>query len=259
MRTLRILIFTKNMLCEQRLQEQLQRLNHEVFVSNYFFKDAQYQLLAEKIMDYFPFVLFSETVTDGEMLRLLPMIELQRQIILRKHESDLEQEYQKYWSNKGVKGWIYSNANIEELREQLSKIMEKEQLEKKSQITREKCGLTMLQLKQQPLVQRNRVIKISDCKFANNEQRLLEVLINKKKELCSREEICMLLWNSEPTNSKLAQLSCLIKKMKKRFKDVDIHEELIQTKWGKGYMLTDYFYEYFMADAFDERKKVVTD
>ena len=246
------------MLCEQRLQEQLQRLDHEVFVSNYLFKGAQYQLLTGKLMDYFQFVLFSETVTDGEMLKILPLVDLQRQIIFRKHEAEMDKESQEYWSNKGIKGWLSSKSTIEELREQLSKIIDQEQVEQKTLITREKGGFTMLQFKQ-PSIQRNRTIKLNDCKFANNEQRLLEVLINKKNELCSREEICKLLWDSAPTNSKLAQLSCLIKKMKKRFTDLEIYEEMIQTKWGKGYMLTDNFYEYFMADELNERRKIVTD
>lgn len=242
------------MLCERQLQEQLQRLDHEVFVSKYLFEESQYQFLTGKLINFFHLILISETVTDGELLRILPILKQQRKIVFRKSEIELDKVDQEYWIDQGIQGWISCDTKIERLREQLSKIIENDFLEQKNVIAREKGGLTMLQFRQPP-IQKMKEIKLSDCKFANNEKRLLGVLINKRNELCSREEICKVLWESEPTNSKLAQLSSLIKKMKRRFKNLEIYEEMIQTKWGKGYMLTDSFFEYFIDDDPNEQIK----
>lgn len=253
-KNVRVFILTKNVLCEQQLQNQLQRLDHEVFVSNYLFDEPQAQFLFVKLIDYFQIILISETVTDAELLRILPALNQQKKVVFRKNEYRPDKADQEYWTNKGIKGWISCDSKIESVREQLSKMIENEFSEQKNMIVKEKRGLTMLQLRQAP-IQKMKEVKLSDCKFANNEKRLLGVLINKKDELCSREEICKILWDSEPTNSKLAQLSSLIKKMKKRFRNLEIYEEMIETKWGKGYMLTDNFYEYFIGNDPSEQIK----
>ena len=243
-RHMRILILTKSIICEKQLQEQLQRLDHEVFVSSSLLISSQ-QFLLTRLIDYFQVIIFGETVMDKVVTEILSMIDQKDHLLIRKAETVLDKVDREVWKHKGIQGWVYCDSGIEAVREQLS-TLEKEFVptETENSFTREKGSLTMMQIKKTE-GPKGLHLQVNSCAFGNTEKRLVDALINKKGQLCSREELCEILWNSKPTNSKLSQLSSLIKRIKGRFIKLGIHEEIIHTTWGKGYMLTNKFNDYF--------------
>ena len=51
------------------------------------------------------------------------------------------------------------------------------------------------------------------------------------------------LWNKEPSNSNLAQLSVLSKDLGRKLINEGFSEDVLETVWGKGYYLKNEFYD----------------
>lgn len=73
-RMISVLLLTKNILVEQKLQEKLQRLNYEVFCcSNMFYLMTQ-QTRKLPMINYFDYIILSETITENEMRQILAVL-----------------------------------------------------------------------------------------------------------------------------------------------------------------------------------------
>ena len=66
------------------------------------------------------------------------------------------------------------------------------------------------------------------------ELQVLEKLRSHPGEIVSRDELCMSLWGNV-SQSRLAQLSSLVKNIKLKLETLEVDQEVIQTIWGKGY------------------------
>ncbi|GCF95830.1 transcriptional regulator [Enterococcus florum] len=246
---MQILIVTRNVLNEQKIQEQLQRLNHEVFVSSSILNLTHHQFVT-RLLDYFNAIIFSESVTDKEVLELLPAVNKEKHVAYRKIEKRLDRVDQEYWSDKGIDGWMMDQFSLEKIRELFSN----EPTQQSGTELACPTGLgtlgSLISLRE---AEPKPSFKLTEIHFKGKEKCLLDALAKKSGEVYSREELCRVLWNQEPDRSKMAQLSYIIKRIKQRFKDHGINEELLVTMWGKGYQLTDSFYDYF---PIEERKKI---
>lgn len=79
-----ILILTKNLVVERRLQENLQYLNYEVFCSVKIFNRLKKIEAAKTAIHSFQLLILSDTISDSEVIQLLPKLILTNQIIFRK-------------------------------------------------------------------------------------------------------------------------------------------------------------------------------
>lgn len=66
------------------------------------------------------------------------------------------------------------------------------------------------------------------------ELQVLERLRSQPGEIVSRDELCLALWGNV-SQSRLAQLSSLVKNIKLKLETLEMDQEVIQTIWGKGY------------------------
>ncbi|MGO3779225.1 MAG: helix-turn-helix domain-containing protein, partial [Enterococcus viikkiensis] len=69
----KVIILTRNIIIEQDFQNELQRLDYEVFVLKEFFAEDKPQYF-EEILSLFDIVIFSETLTNQEFTDILPIV-----------------------------------------------------------------------------------------------------------------------------------------------------------------------------------------
>lgn len=210
-----VIILTKNILIEKELQAKLQRLNYEVFCCSNLFYLSKLQKKIFSIINYFDIVIFNETISENEMLQILPYLP-ETKVILRKLEKEPEMQLE------GVDGWISEQLTIEELRENLCQWGKSpvSQYEENKQI--------------------DKLLSLSSL-----ERRTLECLYHANGQIISREDLCTYLWKDGATKSRLAQLSILIKKLRIAFKKSGVLGETIETSWGEGYQLTAMALNYY--------------
>ena len=66
-----------------------------------------------------------------------------------------------------------------------------------------------------------------------------------------RDQICRLLWQKEPDASTKSQLSFVCKRVKQKFSDAGMNEEIITTSWGKGYQINEQILPYLEQTLFE--------
>lgn len=224
----KILILTKNVLAEQQLQKQLQLLNYEVFCSAEAFKNAQ--MFA--ILQFFPIILLSETISNLEVNKIL---EKNNKNMMIRLSYDAEPNGKE--KEAGIVGYLSRELSFDNMREklvQLQAVFHEERLENEGP--------------EYPPVQKieNRSLQTSAGRiyFSKKEEKLFVMLLQGEGRMLSRSEICEALWTEGETDSNRSQLSCIATKIKNKFKSIGYKEETIITKWGQGYALAPGFYQY---------------
>lgn len=114
---MRILILTKNILAEKDIQQKLQLLGHEVFVTTKYLKYFLEKEVSRKEINQFPLCIISKTVSDSETGLVISKFVGQPNSIFREVE-----EITEGMSPIGNESYIYlkENASITELREAIS-------------------------------------------------------------------------------------------------------------------------------------------
>ncbi|MGG5372424.1 winged helix-turn-helix domain-containing protein [Enterococcus sp. AZ196] len=234
-----ILILTKNLLIEQELQQQLQHLNYEVLCSVEMLNQIKMSIQEMNITDEnqrnfqknllinYQAIILSETISDNEIQELVPNIQLNKQILLRKLVEEPSKKEKERLNDLGIIDWLLIDHSINSLREQLSEKLAIYQNEESNIIfLYQEAGLPsdVVQLKRS---------------LSKREKATLECLFKAKGKVVSREDLCTYVWNETPSNSRLSQTSMLIKKIKKKMGKFGFNEEAIQTVWGEGYLLSD--------------------
>lgn len=224
---IRILLLTKNVLSEQELLQKLQRLNFEVFPSS----STLHLLLTEDegadLAEYFSIVILSETISCREVENLLPRLVKEGRLIFRKADRSFVDEEKSMLNQEQITGWIHSDASTEEIRELIS--LPYFNLGVENQMSH---PLTQGQFSKIDSNQMENVL----ASFSASEFKVFQKLKQERGHTVSREELCQLLW-SESTQSRMVQLSSLIKNMRIKFEANDVDGEIIQTVWRKGYIL----------------------
>lgn len=80
---------------------------------------------------------------------------------------------------------------------------------------------------------------------------LLKILYQHAHEGLDRDQICRLLWQKEPDASTKSQLSFVCKRVKQKFSDAGMNEEIITTSWGKGYQINEQILPYLEQTLFE--------
>lgn len=238
-----ILLLTKNILAENIVQTKLQRLNYEVLNSAKMLDELKRNGSSVPSIKMFQYTIISETISDYEVDEIVPKLSAASTIIVRKSEEKATSDEQKKWKDHGIDLWFSNEASLEEMREVLAKSAtiikappesEKQEIDfTRSSEIKEKRLLSMIPLK--PL-----------------EKKVLQKLYHCQGQAISREEMCQYVWDSPKTKSNMVRLSVIVNKIREKLAKEGLPEDTIQTVWGKGYRLADYFYLFYSDKQINE-------
>ncbi|MBU5362538.1 helix-turn-helix domain-containing protein [Enterococcus raffinosus] len=238
-----ILLLTKNVLAEEEFQKKLQHLNYEVFSSS--------SLLSKRVkltdflhfFNLFYYTIISETISDIELQQLLPVLKKSSTIIIRKNAHELENKPQDIRLNL----WISNESSVEELRELLMESIYKETQNHMNQ--RQAVGEHGLRADGSPWLTWEQFD--TQLSLSSMEKRILNELYSAKGEIVPRNDLCVRIWDGEITDSKMAMLSNAIRNLRSKLQKDGFTEDMIRTHWGRGYQLSERFFEVFSDEQND--------
>lgn len=229
-----ILILTKNLLTEQKLQEELQHLNYEVFCSASMLKQLRNNPNHLQITQSYQAIIFSETLTNQEVEKLRILARSEDSLFIRKfiqEPSDMEKQE---LTELGIDTWIHQGQTLDVLREHLAANLSS------SHDSEDSKGIFLYNTERSP----NTLAEFKKG-LTKRELGTFECLLNSEGGLLSREALCSYLWKDEPNNSRLTQISVLIKRLKEKLKVAGFQEDLIETVWGYGYRLSPKLLQFY--------------
>lgn len=228
-----ILIMTRNILSDKELQEKLQHLNYEVFCSSSIMDHLLTHHCYSELLTHFKFIIFSETVSNAEIEYLLPCFEKKGHTLFRKVCDTSEIEEQVF--NEVIP---LIDLTMESLRELLMK--SRMQNGKNSPGNIESSFSEKIRVPEQ----------IDQLNLSRLEKKVFIELYHSIGKIVTREELCKSIWNVDVRNSHLSHISAIIKKMRIKFKKLNLPEDAIRTVWGEGYVLSpEFFYVEEAADS----------
>ncbi|MBO1305737.1 winged helix-turn-helix domain-containing protein [Enterococcus sp. 669A] len=227
------LILTMNILTEEELVKKLQRMNYETLCSSDVLKRLKSPTIGA-FLGYFHLVLLSENLSNSEVEEILSLLNRYPMLVVRITEDYPSEEEQSYWKELGLADWLVRQDGFEDTRERLSVL--RKQLPQESQILAFPTeSLTTVPTNFEKLFK----------SFSKTEKKVFEYLLKAypEQEVSSRQDMCNHLWSDGSTSSNMSQLSCLINKLKRKCKQHGITGDMISTYWGRGYRLSDDFYQ----------------
>lgn len=223
-----ILILTKNLLVEQRLQEQLQQLNYEVLCSVQVLKRLRKDNQALK---HFQVIIFSETVTNQEITNVLTCALNENKIFFRKFSVAPSTEEQEQLRALGLTEWLAENTSVDHLRERLAETMDHLQKAEQEKV---------ISLNQSSAVTQKLLEHFLNT-LTKKEKKAFQCLQEANGEIVSREYLCQHMWGEALCHSRMSQMSVLVKNIKYKLKEAGFNDQILRTIWGSGYCLTPEF------------------
>ncbi|MGG5318573.1 winged helix-turn-helix domain-containing protein [Enterococcus sp. AZ072] len=237
-----VLILTRNVLSEESLIQQLHYLNYEVLCSAHLIQPLEDGKILP-VISYFKIVIISETISDNEVVNILPTLNSYGLVVIRAGESPSPDE-KRMWKENGILHWINKLPSVKELREGLAEaaIILEEKIGNKDHF---KSFSTKHVI---PLHAGN--LRSVYMNFTKSQKNIFDRLLwaQNQETILSRKDLCDYLWNDGITNSNLSQLSCLIQKIRNKFKQCGLPYDVITTVWGKGYELNEEFYQCWLTE-----------
>lgn len=221
----RVLVLTKNILAEEIITNKLQHLNYEVFCSTSILNEIQMNGRMPDLVNHFPIIIIGETISSYEMEFMLPKLKGRGQSILREVDHYLNEDEHALLNEQGLSGIVQNSDSVEVLREQLAEVATQYQGRSFEPVAVEECA---------PEGEDKGLSAITLINLSSLELQVLEKLRSHPGEIVSRDELCMTLWGNV-SQSRLAQLSSLVKNIKLKLETLEVDQEVIQTIWGKGY------------------------
>lgn len=238
-----VLILTQNPLAEEATVSKLQRMNCEILCSTDMLQRL-YQGTVSPFITYFQWVFLSESLCHSEVEHILSLLKKYPVMILRVVENLPNEEEQSYWQELGISGWLNKDTSYETLREKMNELS--------SQLRNgQTVGNQILSFPHQEGQLEQKDWQLLLKSLSKTERKVFDCLIDAypKSGVLSRKELCEYLWKDGDTSSNMSQLSCLINKLKNKFDLHGISGETISTLWGRGYKLSDEFYEYWSLNS----------
>lgn len=221
----RVLVLTKNILAEEIITNKLQHLNYEVFCSTSILDEIQMDDRVPDLVNHFPIIIIGETISSYEMELMLPKLRDRGQSILREVDHFLTEDERAVLNEHGISGVVQNSDSVELLREQLAEVAAQYKGRSFVPVSAEEC----------PVAEENQGISaMTLINLSSLELQVLEKLRSHPGEIVSRDELCKALWGNV-SQSRLAQLSSLVKNIKLKLEVLEVDQEVIQTIWGKGY------------------------
>ncbi|KAF1293727.1 winged helix-turn-helix domain-containing protein [Candidatus Enterococcus leclercqii] len=244
-----ILILTKNCLADQKMQQDLQALDYEVFCSSSLLELLRCHLNVREVMSYFQTVILSESLSEIEVSHVLPILQNYYLDVIRKDRQLPTPEQEAYWRQQGITAWFTPEDTLVDYREKLVPELNNEFPPKKT--SERKSSAQIILHKDVIPASRPAQPASNEPSFDTvglgfvltaQERRILDVMQQRQTQPVSQGEICQLLWPGTPVEHKLAQISILICRMKKKFHELGYRDDTIRTIRGKGYSLTGPFH-----------------
>ncbi|MGG5373339.1 winged helix-turn-helix domain-containing protein [Enterococcus sp. AZ196] len=219
-----ILILTKNSLAEQPLQNTLQRLNDEVYCSSRLFFEID---RCSDLFSFFSLVILSDSISTIEISHYWSSLKKSKLPIIRKGNKALVRQSDYDWMIEEIDDWIEDQMSVAEIVDMVTKytIKPKETVTSKGGSSTDPSPYSDVSYYQ------------FVSSLSSKEQQFLLRMYEAQGETVSREQLCERLWNREPTNSSLCQLSTIVHRLKNKLSLVGLNEQDIKTLWGKGYFI----------------------
>lgn len=237
---MKLLILTKNILAETSFQSKLQQMNNEVFCSTCLL-NACFSMDQEMrhLLACFDAVILSETISYQEIREVISNIREHVPAIIRKYESEFTKGFEEEQSDYVIDQRIKGSASLEEIRE-LCQTIEPNESEKPKE-----SGYANNK-KRAPKV----TYHLYNFGFSRRESRLLMCLYENRGRYLSRQEMCQKIWNEEnASDSKMSALSSCVRNIKEKVEKCGVAFNPIDTAWGRGYQISDEFYQLIHTEA----------
>lgn len=208
------------------MQEGLQKFNFEVFVSKTML-DMMLHTNDQWDIEFYPIIILSESLSNKELETIIPRLKEKQAVIFRKYLSQPLGEEKDALKDCDIDEWIDRTLPTDVLRELISKHAAKARNRDKN--------------KQQISEPFEQLV----LNFTKNQRKCFQKLYNSNAPIISREELCKHIWGAQPTKSNLAQLSVLIKSLRRKLTEKGFPPDIIETVWGKGYLLKREFYSLY--------------
>lgn len=215
----KVIILTRNIIIEQEFQNELQRLDYEVFVLKEFFDRAKPHYF-ENLLSFFDIVIFSETLTNQEFADLLPIVLEKDLHYLRRTDEPV--------ATIDDSHCLPIVCTLTDLREFL--LLSDKHEGQSERISR--GSVHQSELKKQDLV-------LFYSSLNNIEKKIISALAEGSGKIISRNELCNKVWNNEVSKSRLVQMSTAVGNIRKKIAHAHIDNVRIITYWGNGYRLHD--------------------
>ncbi|MEO1770019.1 winged helix-turn-helix domain-containing protein [Candidatus Enterococcus ferrettii] len=227
------LLLTKNILANQTLQKKLQELNDEVWCSTWLLDQIQRFGVPVFVSQQFQVVIFGKSLSDEEVQTLLqPLLEYPL-ILLREVEQEPTEEEREKWTELGLQGYLAEIDSQEVIREKIAlAIMKRNQAKESNQ-----------RVVPFPNSENRSEFDSTLIRLTGKEQTVMNLLVRAQGEVMTRKELCEKIWSEGNTASNMSQLSCMINRIKRKFENQGVDGRIIVTHWGRGYQLSDYFYQ----------------
>lgn len=227
------LLLTKNILANQELQNKLQGLNDEVWCSNLLLDQIQRFGVPVFVSQQFQLIIFGKTICDDEAQELLQALRDYPLMILREVEQEPLDEEREKWTERGLHGYLSENDTQEMIREKIALANQK-----RTQTTDLKKRIVPF-----PHSDTKSEFDSSRIRLTGKEQIVMNLLVRAQGEIMTRQELCEKIWSDGNTASNMSQLSCMINRIKRKFENQGVDGRIIITHWGRGYQLSEYFYQ----------------
>ncbi|MFR4507012.1 MAG: winged helix-turn-helix domain-containing protein [Enterococcus avium] len=223
-----ILILTKNLMAEQQPQETLQYLDYEVFASVKAFHFLTHTNNLEHPIKNYQAIVLSDTISEFEIVEIVPKLKAENQIILRKNINTPPKRLKQQWKTIGIDGWLSNDNLLEQAREVLS-----EKLEDLNDFEEDQFLLNTQVRK----VCRNTDLEKLNIFLSNKEKLVFKHLREAEAGIVSRTDLCHYLWGDEPNNSYLSQISIIVRNIRRKMVEYGYLDISIETLRGTGYRL----------------------
>ncbi|MGM0212606.1 helix-turn-helix domain-containing protein [Enterococcus sp. AZ109] len=231
-----ILLLTKNILSEDKLQKSLQILNYEVFSTSSFLELSKYSQVNEQFLEYFQFVILSKTICNEEIHEVLPVLKRHNLTIFRSYEEEPAEQEKEFLENVGITHWLKDTSPSELLREKLQQALVADTYPASSENSMDSVDTSPFQ-RQKIEYKLTNVIK----HLSKQETEFFRIIFTAHSQPVTREELCERLWGDKTTNSHLSTLSSLSKRIEQKFNKNGFSGLIIKTQWGDGYTLSNDF------------------
>lgn len=215
----KVIILTRNIIIEQDFQNELQRLDYEVFVLKEFY-DVDRPQYFEDILSLFDIVIFSETLTNQEFTEILPIVVEKELHYLRRTDEPVPTIDDNHC--------LSIDCSLTELREFL---LMSDTREGQADLIA-KGLMRQSEMKKQDLV-------LLYSSLNNIEKKIINALAEGGGKIISRDELCNKVWNNDVSKSRLVQMSTAVGNIRKKIAHAHIDNVRIITYWGNGYRLHD--------------------
>lgn len=220
-----MMVLTKNIVAEATLQERLQTLGYEVYVSNNALQTLLRTACCSDIVA-FDFLLISSTVSDEESQQLLKELPPEGPHVFRLDNGQLTEDEQDRWTQLGVTCCIPSESSLTLLRETFAS----------SSVARLRPDQSHPLAQPRPLTESQ--LRTFLTSLSRKERSVFRVLYRAQGVALQRQEVAEHVWHQAATSSTLAQLSQLVNRIRDKCREHGLSYTLIETHWRTGYQLS---------------------